>query len=182
MTLEQRMSLEDFLTLPEEKPYREYLYGRVVKKPLPKREHSLVQLRIGQKLGNWIDGGAPGEASTEQRCILSTPSERHAQLPDVAWFSRTPELDDHHNALTPPDLAVEVLSPDDPYRRVKDKIRIYLEAGTKVVWLVDPERRTVEVFRRSREPEAITDEGVLEDPVLPGFRLSLVDLFKPLER
>ncbi|MHB2021534.1 MAG: Uma2 family endonuclease, partial [Candidatus Xenobia bacterium] len=95
MALTNRVTLEQYLSEPEEKPYREYLYGRVLTKAVPKRAHSVTQAEIARLLGNWVKAGAGGEVETEPRCILTTPAERHVQLPDVAWFSRKPQVDDN---------------------------------------------------------------------------------------
>ncbi|HEY4002832.1 MAG TPA: Uma2 family endonuclease [Candidatus Xenobia bacterium] len=181
MTLQKSITLEEFLAQPETKPYREYLNGEVVEKTMGKRDHSRLQARLARLLDSWADSPGHGEVLTELRCILTTPAQRHVQLPDVSWFSRTPKLDDG-NALTPPDLAVEILSPDDRFSRVNLKLRIYLEAGTKEVWLVDPEERTILIRRRAEEEhllEAI-DES-LESPLLPGFSVGLGDLFRVLD-
>src|SRR5207249_1788488 len=147
-----------------------YLYGRVVTKAMAKLPHSLLQTETGYLLRVWAKGGGKGVVVTEQRCILTLPGERHVQLPDVAWFSKRPETQDG-NAVSPPDLAVEILSPDDPFSRVNQKIYVYLHAGVKVVWVVDPEARNVSVYRREQVLEVIEGDAVLEDPVLPGFRV-----------
>jgi Uma2 family endonuclease len=77
-----------------------------------------------------------------------------------------------------PDLAVEVLSPDDSASEVLDKIEDWLAAGTQSVWIVDPRRKTISIHRSTapvrvyHESEEITDE-----PLLPGFRLRVADVF-----
>lgn len=180
MSVKAHLTLEEFLARPQEKPYAEYLFGRVVEKAMPKRSHSLLQSNLAHLLWTWVEGGAGGEVLTEPRCILSTSAERHVQLPDVAWFSVRAPVDESDNVVAPPDLAVEILSPDDPFGRVQQKIRVYLRAGVRVVWIVDPATRTVSVCRRSEEPTLAAVGDVLEDALLPGLRLSLEDLFRPV--
>jgi Uma2 family endonuclease len=77
----------------------------------------------------------------------------------------------------PPDLAAEVLSPDDRPRYVLDKIGEYLGAGVRLVWVVDPDSRVATVYR------SLTDVGRLEaqdsldgEDVVPGFRCALADI------
>lgn len=178
MTTARRLSLEDFLALPEEKPYAEFLYGEVVVKAMPGFPHSVTQSELARHIGNWAHG-AGGSCVTEQRCILATPEQTHVQLPDVAWFPQRPQLRDG-SAVSIPTLAGEILSPDDPYSRVQRKVRIYLEAEVPVVWLVDPVERTVIVCRRGQEQLLLSDGDRLADPLLAGLELSLNDLFRPL--
>jgi Uma2 family endonuclease len=69
-----------------------------------------------------------------------------------------------------PDLAVEILSPDDRPAEVADRVADYLEAGTKLVWVCDPARRAVTVHRPGLPPETVSSDGWLDGgEVLPGF-------------
>lgn len=78
-----------------------------------------------------------------------------------------------------PDLAVEVVSPGNTRREIAGKVRDYLAAGSRAVWVVNPERRTVTVHRPDREPERLAGSDVLDGgPVLPGFRLPLSEIFE----
>jgi Uma2 family endonuclease len=79
----------------------------------------------------------------------------------------------------PPDLAVEVLSPDDRMGRVLAKVNQWLDAGCDTVWVVDPDSRTVSVHRRGEEPRVLVASEVLTDgDLLPGFALSLAEVFE----
>jgi len=76
-----------------------------------------------------------------------------------------------------PDLAVEVLSPDDSSREVLDKVGEYLEAGVRLVWIVDPERRRAAAVRGLTDVSVVEIEGCLDgEGVLPGFRCPLAEL------
>lgn len=73
-----------------------------------------------------------------------------------------------------PDLAVEVLSPEDRPRDLLDKVGEYLEAGTRLVWVVDPNRRRATSYRSLTDVREIGTEGILQgEDVLPGFRCKL---------
>jgi Uma2 family endonuclease len=77
-----------------------------------------------------------------------------------------------------PDLAVEVLSPTDRARQVLDKVGEYLEAGVRLVWVIDPERRSAVVYRSLAEVRKLGADEFLEgEDVVPGFRCRLADLF-----
>jgi len=78
----------------------------------------------------------------------------------------------------PPDLAVEVLSPDDRPGEVLAKVADWLKAGTRLVWVVDPDRRIARVYRADGTMAEIGETGALAgEDVLPGFESELVDVF-----
>jgi Uma2 family endonuclease len=80
----------------------------------------------------------------------------------------------------PPDLVVEVISPNDLYGEVKAKVREYQLAGIRLVWLIDPDGRSVEVYRANRSVSILSDEDELEgEDVLPGFRCRIMDILPP---
>lgn len=77
-----------------------------------------------------------------------------------------------------PLLAVELLSPNERPMRIMRKVADYLAAGTKIVWMVDPETRTAIVYRADRIPQVVEAEGTLDgEEVLPGFRRNLGNFF-----
>ena len=77
-----------------------------------------------------------------------------------------------------PDLAVEVLSPSDRYPEVQRKVQEYLDAGTWLVWVVDPESRTATVFHPGGRSIFLDCDGVLDGgAVLPGFKLALNEVW-----
>jgi Uma2 family endonuclease len=108
------------------------------------------------------------------------------RIPDVSFVSwsqvpgrkvpRVPMLD------FAPVLAVEVLSPSNTHEEMDEKRRDYFKAGTRTVWYVDAAKRTVQVFNASTQTITLRDDDtLLGDPVLPGFVLSLRELFASLE-
>jgi Uma2 family endonuclease len=77
-----------------------------------------------------------------------------------------------------PDLAVEVLSPSDRMVDAMSKITMYLQAGVRLVWLIDPETRTVTVFRQDTAPKSIGEGDTLDGgDVLPGFTVPVSEIF-----
>ncbi|HEY7035432.1 MAG TPA: Uma2 family endonuclease [Thermomicrobiales bacterium] len=96
------------------------------------------------------------------------------RLPDEVWVGIVPIA---------PDLATEVASPSNRRAQIIDKVGLYLAGGTRLVWVVRPEHRTVTVFRPDR-PERILgiDDELDGEDVLPGFRLPLARLFRPRGR
>ena len=79
-----------------------------------------------------------------------------------------------------PDLAAEVVSPNDTAVTVERKVRQFLAAGVRMVWVVLPETRDARVYRPGRPVSGVEPDGFLDgEDVLPGFRLRLADLFPP---
>jgi Uma2 family endonuclease len=77
-----------------------------------------------------------------------------------------------------PDLAVEVLSPDDRTGEVNEKIEAWLAAGTSAVWLVDPKLRTVTVYQRVAAAKVYSPgDTFVGDPVIPGFTCAVDEIF-----
>jgi Uma2 family endonuclease len=77
-----------------------------------------------------------------------------------------------------PDLVVEIISPSERRAYLDRKIAIYLGAGVRLVWFVDPRRRTITVFAPDREPTVLDESDDLAGgDVLPGFRVSVADCF-----
>jgi Uma2 family endonuclease len=75
-------------------------------------------------------------------------------------------------------LAVEVLSPSDRRGKVLKQVGEYLDAGTRLVWVVDPRRRTAVVYRPEGEPTILGADGILDgEDVLPGFTLALAEVW-----
>jgi Uma2 family endonuclease len=94
------------------------------------------------------------------------------RAPDVAFVAkgREPPPDARGFADGAPDLAVEVLSPDDPPGDVLAKVADWLSAGTRLVWVVDPLRHAARVYRQDGSETIVTADGTLEgEDVLPGF-------------
>ena len=98
--------------------------------------------------------------------------------PDVSFVSkeRVDEADDGYYQ-GPPDLAIEVLSPGDRKAYVERKLAVYLETGTRSVWLVDPRRRTVEVISSLNNRRMLQEHDDLVDGTVPGFRVKVSEIF-----
>jgi len=172
------------IVLPETKPEAEWVRGRPLQKVSPQRDHSLLQGELTMWLRRWATGR--GEAGPEWRFRVAPPGEmRRPLVPDVAYVSneRLHPLSDQDLQIPPlaPDVAVEILSPDDRRIDVDEKISVYLRAGSTLVIVVDPRRRVVELHDRERT--ARLDEcSAIEHPALPGFSCPVGELFAILRR
>ena len=162
-----RMTPEEYLALPEEKPYLEYVDGMVLQKPMPTEEHAELALELGVHLKNWARG-RKGRVGVEAR--MRQGDLPNYRLPDVSyWDAAVPR-----GAEAPPTLAVEIRSPDQTLAELRAKCRSLRAAGVAVCWLIDPASRIALAFDEAHDGDAVS---VLESTVLPGFSLALTDLF-----
>jgi Uma2 family endonuclease len=177
------MSIHE-IVLPETKPETEWVRGRALQKVSPQRTHSLLQGALTIALGRWAEGR--GEAGPEWRFRVAPPGEaRRPLVPDVAYVSneRLRPLNDAEIEIPPlaPDVAVEILSPEDRRVDVDDKISVYLRAGSSLVIVVDPARRVVELHDRSGVTQ-LDESRAIEHGALPDFYYPVRDLFAVLRR
>jgi Uma2 family endonuclease len=172
------------IVLPETKPETEWVRGRPLQKMSPQRDHSLLQAALTIRLNRWAAGR--GEVGPEWRFRVAPPGEvRRPLVPDVAYVSneRLKPLSDAELQIPPlaPDVAVEILSPDDRRADVDDKIGAYLRAGSSLVMVVDPQQRVVELCDRN-ETVRLDETGAIEHWALPEFFYPVRELFAVLRR
>ena len=139
------------IVVPATEPETEWVRGRLLQKVSPTRSHALLQRAMASALHAWA--GARGEVGTEWRFRVLPPGEAARPLvPDVAYVDasrlRGFRGDDLEVPRLSPDVAAEVLSPDDRRIDVESKIATYLAAGSALVIIVDPQRQIVEFARR----------------------------------
>jgi Uma2 family endonuclease len=140
-----------------------------------------VTARILRLLDTSAEAHGLGDVVGPDAGFVIFPDENTLVAPDVSFISRhhvPPAEDQVHFARLAPDVVVEVMFPTDRMTDVLRKINLYLEAGVTLAWLIDPQKRTANVFRQDESPITIHDDGVLAgDEILPGFSLPLARLF-----
>jgi len=150
----------------------------VVREPAGSR-HGLVTMNLGAELAVYAkQTGAGGVYAAESGFKLASDPDT-VRAPDIAFVTRErlpPPNTTGYPALAP-DLAVEVLSPGDRPGEVLTKVADWLSAGTRLAWVLDPERRLARVYRHDGTETIVTAEGALAgEDVLPGFSCSLVSI------
>ena len=154
----------------------EYVKGELVPMSPPTRIHSKISVNVIRHLDQHVRENQLGEVHVEATFQVG----ERALKPDVA-FMPTSQLDGDENTgfLIPPDLAIEVLSPTDVQWRVVDKAFAYLNAGTRLVWVLDPRSKTVTVYRSENDMALLTREDTLTGgDVVPGFTCQVSQLFE----
>ncbi|HEY3358806.1 MAG TPA: Uma2 family endonuclease [Polyangia bacterium] len=138
------------------------------------RTAAMVAFRLQHAVG---PAGERGAVLVEAGFLLERDPDV-VLAPDVAVVRPGRELPPRGWIPGAPDLAVEVLSPDDAWRDLVRKVGRYLEAGTALAWVLDPERRRVVVFRPDEPPATLAGEDpVVGAPVLDGLVLRAAELF-----
>lgn len=186
MATTTKLTLEQFLALPETEPASELIDGEVVQKTMPTLYHTIIQRLLSFVFTVYLREHPIGEAGPELRCLFGSRQPNQARLPDFMFVSSDQLRGVAGDEPLPdaPDLAVEILSPDDRMSRVMRKVRFYLANGVRLVWLIDPVRRTVHVLNQGlTEPNVLgiyTDEDTLDGgDVLPGFSVPVRDILPP---
>lgn len=186
MATTSAITLDQFLALPETEPASEYACGEVIQKPMPDQAHGALQLYLGALILHFLSATPIGRVRTEWRCIFGPPGHERTFVPDVVYasYDRVPRGDSRSYRFlrNAPDLAVEVLSPDQPAGRFSEKLLFYLRHGVRLVWVVDPASETVSVFTPHEDPYTFGVGDALDGgDVLPGFQVNVADLFAQMQ-
>lgn len=179
-TTVETLTLEEFERIPEEEGYRvELVRGRLVRESGPGFRHGRIVVRLAHRLESYTIASGKGAVVTEVRFLLEEDPPT-VRLPDLAFLAEVPPDEDVDSySLPSPDLAVEVLSPSNRATEIQDKVLGYLAAGTRLVWVVDPDTRSVTVYRSCQDANVLTAEGILDGgDTLPGFEMSVAELFE----
>ena len=177
-----KISLDEFLQLPETKPASEYINGQVYQKPMPQGEHSTLQGSLITAINQIAKPSKIGYAFPELRCTFGGA----VIVPDVTVFewSRIPLQPNGritNRFEIPPDWIIEILSPDQSPSHVIRKITFSLNHGTKLGWFIDPDGEAVTVFQPNQTPEFKEGKDILPVlDVISDWQLSVADLFSLL--
>jgi len=173
------LTIEEFERLPDDGWRRELVCGQVIREPPSGFEHGDVSARIVAALSEFARDRNLGRVVTSDCGFILIDDPPTVRAPDVA-FVREDRLAFDRKRFAPlaPDLAVEVVSPSNTVSEIHDKVLDYLGAGTRLVWVVDPETRTVTVYRSRQEIRLLaSDDDIDGADVLPGFRCKVNELF-----
>ncbi len=178
----QRLTLEQFLQLPPEKPALEFWRGEVSQKVSPKGPHGALQYGFGRRIDDIGPHRRLVRVFTETRVTFAGVST----VPDLIVYSRERVPRDvagrvAEDFTVPPDIAVEILSPGQSRRDLIARCRWYAENGVALVIFADPRRRTVRLFHAGADSGDLRGADRLDlGAVLPDFSLTVDEFFEPL--
>jgi Uma2 family endonuclease len=175
------MTAEELFLISSNDARYELDAGTLVRMPPAGLLHSRIALRIARILLDWVE---PRQLGTVLGADAGFILRRHPDVvraPDVSFIARnrlptdqTPE----QFAAFAPDLAVEVVSPNDWAVDLETKVADYFAAGSRMVWVVHPRTRTVHCYRSLRDVRILGEDDVLDaGDALPGFTCPVVRCF-----
>jgi Uma2 family endonuclease len=175
------VTADELFTMPDDGFRYELIKGELRRMPPAGSEHGAISINIAVVVGQFVKAHGLGVvfgADTGFK-IASDPDTVHA--PDLAFVrrERIPEAGIPQGYWPgAPDLAVEVVSPSDTYTEVEEKVSDWLNAGMRLVLVLNPRRRTVTVSTSPTDVVRLTEADTLNGgDVLPGFTCRVADLF-----
>jgi Uma2 family endonuclease len=178
VTTRTPMTVAEFEKLPDDGNLHELDEGELIVMPPPSWMHGIVQMAVGEALRQAARKAGAGMVVSETGFRLASDV---VQAPDVAFIreERRAEMVPGRYCEFGPDLAVEILSPDDNAARLQRKIVRYLAAGTSIVWVMDPESITVNVYQKPGVFRTLAADDRIDAPeLLPGFSIPVRTLFE----
>jgi Uma2 family endonuclease len=177
-----KLTLEEFLALPEGDVNYEFVEGHAVPKVSPKFFHSTLQLALGSLLRAWCRG--KGRVVPEWAILLKRQGKDWAPVPDLTYISyeRLPKSWKRNEACPVlPELVIEIISPEQTMKEFEDKANDYFAAGVSRVWVVDPEGISIRVFCPDGSNQVYTNTMPIIDSILPGLELTTRQIFEEAE-
>ena len=175
------MTGEELMELPEDGYRYELVKGELHTMTPAGRRHGEIAMTLGIVLGNHARAHRLGTVCAAETGFYLSRDPDTVRAPDVSFVAqeRIPaEVDADDYWPIAPDLAVEVVSPSDKTAEVLAKVAEYLEAGTRLVWVVYPQTQTVVIYRPSADVRLLSVGDTLEgEDVVPGFACPVGEVF-----
>lgn len=179
-TAAAHLSEADFDALTPREGYRvELNHGGLVMTASPRYFHNRVRDHLGNNLLNFADTHGLGDVLWETEFLLGPGLIR---IPDLAFLTaaNVASIDPHARLVGAPDLAIEISSPSNDPDDLVLKAQQFLNAGTRLVWVLYPEARLAYIYRPGERVEIRDDTQSLDAPeLLPGWTLPLAAAFGP---
>jgi Uma2 family endonuclease len=179
MRTDIKFTYNEYKALPEGPPYHQLIEGELILSPAPDWKHSTIVARLLNNLFSFVDSRRLGEVRTAPVDVHL--SEETIVQPDILYVSKSRNAiikpDGVHGA---PDLCIEVLSSKPDLDREIKRV-LYAQFGVNEYWIVDPDRRTVDVFKLQadavRPLKVLGDSDTLTTDLLPELQIALSSIF-----
>ncbi len=162
----------------------ELVAGRIVGKNMPTgHPHGIIKLNIGAALRQYAREHKSGQVIVGKVGIYTRRQPDQIRGADVIYISKERYAQRQSQSFldVAPEIVVEVRSPDDTWRRFNQKLREYFEIGVRHVWVVDPEVKSVVIYRSFIDFQEYTEVDTLTaEHILPSFSLRISDIFEDL--
>jgi Uma2 family endonuclease len=169
------MTEADYLKITDDTCKHELVAGVIVAEPFPAPRHDRVRSRLERMLHDHVDTERLGEVFGDTGFVLARNPDT-IRGPDISFVSRErlSAFDATRYFRGAPDLAIEILSPSNRPGEMHGKVADYFAAGARMVWVVDPERRSVTTYRTLLAPRRLeADETLDGEDVVPGFGIQV---------
>jgi Uma2 family endonuclease len=175
------VTANDLLMLEASGKSTELVRGKLIVREPPSTYHGRVQGILHVLVGSYVRAHALGAVFGQDTGFHIASDPDTVRAPDLAFVDRTrvAQIPRRGYAALAPDLAAEILSPDDRPGEVLAKVGDWLEAGVRLVWVIDPDRGVASVYRADGSVMTVSsDADVGGEAVLPGFSFRLSALFE----
>ena len=177
------LTADDLLRLSGQGVRGELIRGVLCETTPAGQEHGEIVVNLAAELRNFVKPRRLGRLTASDAGVQLEWDPDTVREPDIAFFaSETAPLDERVTgyAEAVPDLVVEVWSPDDGRWALNDKAFMWRGYGVRLVWVVNPDSRMVDVYRRNRRAARLSDAATLNGlDVLPGFTCQVRTVFDP---
>ncbi len=175
------LTADDLTKQPDDGSRYELVKGVLQKMPPAGFEHGICAAEIGSKLNMYVKRHKLGYVCGAETGFRIAQNPDTVRAPDAAFVCQTSI---ERQGIVKgywegaPDLAVEVISPGDTYAEVAEKVEAWLTAGCRMVWVINPRRETVEVYRPNADFTILRGTDILDGgDVVEGFQCSVQDIF-----
>ena len=176
---ETLVTAEDLLRLNLPDKRTELIRGRLVVREPAGGRHGYVAMRAAFRIMAYVEAHDLGRVYAAETGFHIESGPDTVRAPDVAFVTkaRMPDVDPLGYPRWAPDLAVEVVAHDDHPTETLAKVTQWLEAGVRLVWVIDCERRTAQVYRADGSQLFVNETGALDgEDILPGFSCPLTTI------
>ncbi len=158
----------------------ELVHGKVVEMSRPGERHGVVCHNVNYLLGAYLRQRRKGRICANDTGLVLDRNPDTVRGPVVFFYDQSQPYEQLNNKYSEevPQLAVEVLSPNDNWGKVLRRVTEFLQRGVAVVWVVDPENRTATVLLANQLPQVLEEnEEITGAPAFPDLRCRVADLF-----
>lgn len=180
-TVPQLMTADDVLQMPDDGFLYELVRGELRQMSPASHRHGKIVINITLSLGQHVRQRQLGDVYAAETGFRLASDPDTVRAHDVAFVRRerivaVGDTDGYWPGA--PDLAVEVISPNDLYTDVEEKVIEYLDAGTGMVLTVSPRKRTITVYRALSAINILTEEDTIDaEDIVPGWMLAVHEVF-----
>lgn len=178
---QQPVTADDLLHMPNDGFRYELINGELHQMAPAGFEHGKTAVKVTLSLAQYVYAHTLGEVCTAETGFRIASDPDTVRAPDAAFIIRERvEAAGDVKGYWPgaPDLVVEVISPNDLYTEVEEKVADWLRAGTRMVIVVNPRRRSVNLYRPAADVRVLTENDTLDGgDVVPGWMLPVRDMF-----